>query len=90
MRCDLYQNPYKTRCSGSISPDGGVSVCYRHLATSRDEWMDRANLLMEKSRVIPQQNARIAVLEAALESIAGDEKQWHTCEHSDRAREALT
>lgn len=43
MNCDLYQNPYKTtRCSGSISPDGGLSVCWRHLQASRDYWMARA------------------------------------------------
>lgn len=45
MNCDLYQNPYKTKCSGSISPDGEVSVCWRHLAANRDWWMEQANKL---------------------------------------------
>ena len=42
VSCDLYLNPYRTRCAGSISPDGEVSVCWRHLQASRDLWMDRA------------------------------------------------
>lgn len=43
IACDLYQNPHKTRCSGSISPDGeGLSVCWRHLQANRDEWMRNA------------------------------------------------
>lgn len=48
MNCDLYQNPYQTHCSGSMSPDGEVSVCWRHLQASRDWWMKKANELALK------------------------------------------
>ena len=33
--------------------------------------------------------ARVGHLEASLETIAKDQKQFHTCEHSDWARDAL-
>lgn len=32
---------------------------------------------------------RLAILEGALEAIAGDEKAYHTCEHSEKAASAL-
>lgn len=69
MNCDLYQNPYRTRCSGSISPDGEVSVCWRHLAESRDDWMAKARYWNEKNieyvtdKRVNEQDARIEELE---------------------------